>query len=209
MTDNSKSNEPASESTEERQHRLELKRYKIEKWTLFFLFVYVSIAAYQGCQMKKSVDIAHNTFVAANKPSVGINGIIVAYLETGANGKTVLIDAPNERTTNFDFRVEIKNFGTVPADNFVPSWKVLINGIQQRGGTETSKPATIFPGKSIYLTGQAGTENYQAIMTGQSVLELETTVRYEGPGQNYTYCEKDRFGPKVNAFLGLGAVCTQ
>lgn len=211
MTENPKPKETASESPEERQHRLELKRYRVEKWTLFFLFLYVTNAGYQGCEMKKSVDIAHDTFVAANKPSVGVNGISVVFTGIDVNGQRIESKIPNEKTNNMDFSVEIKNFGPVPGDNFLTNWKVFIDGTEQPSTINFERnSSTIFPGKSVYLTGKIGSHDYPAVVGGQKIIELEVTVRYEGPGQKYRYCEKYRYGgPTAIAFLRYGTACVQ
>jgi hypothetical protein len=38
-------------------------------------------------QMRESVKIAHDTFIAANKPSVGVNGISTTYMGIDKTGK--------------------------------------------------------------------------------------------------------------------------
>jgi hypothetical protein len=54
MTEDLKSEVPATNPPEDRQHTLELKRYKVERWTLFFLFLYVTVAIFQWCAMRET-----------------------------------------------------------------------------------------------------------------------------------------------------------
>jgi hypothetical protein len=209
MTENLKPKETSPESPDERQHRLELKRYRVEKWTLFFLFVYVSVAAYQGCEMRESVRIAHDTFIAANKPSVGVNGISIVYTGVGPQGQRIESKVPTQQTNNFSFQVEIKNFGQVSADDFLPTTKVFLDGKEQPGELNfVRQTSTIFPGKSVYFAFGIGSQDYPSIVNGKKILELEVTVHYAGPGKTYNYCEKYRYGaPNINAFFRLGTAC--
>jgi hypothetical protein len=67
MTENLKPDNPAAQSHEDRQHALDRKRYAVEKWTLFFLFLYVTIAGFQWCANKQAADAAKNAADTASK----------------------------------------------------------------------------------------------------------------------------------------------
>lgn len=58
MIEGLKSDDPPALSHEERQYALEQKRYKVEKFTLFFLFLYVTISAFLWCANKKATEAA-------------------------------------------------------------------------------------------------------------------------------------------------------
>jgi hypothetical protein len=111
---------------------------------------------------------------------------------------------------NVRFRVEIKNFGTVAAEDFVSSWKAFIDDIEQSMPEGVpAQPSTIFPGKTVFLVASLGRDNYKSVIIDKTkTLDLEITVSYDGLDKHYVYCEKDRFSAKYNAFQGLGAVCT-
>lgn len=173
--------------------------------------VYTIFSILQWYEMRTSVKIAHAAFLAANKPSVGVSSIGAQHMGIDAAGKPINSPQPSSQTNNFRIAVEVKNFGTVAAENFVPTWRIFLNGVQRntRPLEQGSRPSTIFPGRVVFLTGIVGAENYHAIMAGEKTLDLEVTVRYDGLDKSYAYCERWRYNPPNNAFLGLGAACTQ
>jgi hypothetical protein len=190
---------------------------RLAVWTFIGEIVLVVITIRIACiysdqldQMRESVKIAHDTFVAANKPSVGVNGISPMY-GTKTDGGEAFSSLRTKKTDNLGFRVDVKNFGSVAATNFTAKWIVFLDGVPGKGIGPESGTVVLFPQKSIFFQGYIGSENYQAVVVSATkTLELEVTVSYDGPGpnQNYTYCEKDRFSPTMNAFTNLGAACT-
>jgi hypothetical protein len=160
--------------------------------------VYTIFAALQWTVMREA-------FIAANKPAVGVNGISVGHYDT--SGK-LLENRGLPGAASMVFTIEVKNFGSVSAENFLPDWKVFIDGIEQPNpNPEGRKPGTIFPQKSVFFRGQIGGPDYVAIMTGKEILETEVSVKYEGLGRNYNYCERQRYGPQIDYFFRFGASC--
>jgi hypothetical protein len=204
MTENTKPEEPTAQSHQDRQHALDRKRYTVEKTTLFFLFVYVIFSGYQGCEMKKSVDIAHDTYVAANRPYIGVNTFQLAYF----GEDKILRDRATKDTKAFAFKAEIKNFGPVPGSDFVGSWKGFLNGAEIKGTKIPDNPSILFPSQVAYLTHTVFEPDYTALMNGQKTLAVEITVEYKGPSGTYKYCERHQYAADVNGFINLGA-CTQ
>ena len=70
-----------------------------------------SIYSDQLGQMRESVKIAHDTFVSANKPSVGIHDVKIIYSGRDKKGNAIGSLIPTKETDAFQFFVEIKNFG--------------------------------------------------------------------------------------------------
>src|SRR5438445_1788441 len=67
MTENEIPKNPAVQSPEDRQHALDRKRYTVEKITLFFLFLYVTIAGFQWCEMRKATQATQIAAKAAKE----------------------------------------------------------------------------------------------------------------------------------------------
>jgi hypothetical protein len=56
MSENGKPDNPVAQSHEDPQHSLDRKRYKVEIITALLLFLYVTIAAFQWCEMRRSTE---------------------------------------------------------------------------------------------------------------------------------------------------------
>lgn len=108
------------------------------------------------------------------------------------------------------FRVEIKNFGPVPGLKFHTKSRLTLDGIEGKHEEEGDAiPSTIFPGHSIYLSGNIwNADDYKAIMDNKKLMEIETTIWYDGPpARSYTECEKHWYKPELAAFVELGMSC--
>jgi len=157
-------------------------------------------------QMRESVKIAHETFVSTNRPSVGVNGILPLYVGLNNANQAVYSAVPTKQSTNFVLRVELKNFGSVTAEDFWITWKIFINGVLvPKDNEEMPRHSKIYPGKFVYLPARIGTADTPGISDGTKILELEVTVHNKAPEEDYAYCEKHRYEPSVHAFMNLGA----
>jgi hypothetical protein len=66
---------------ENRQHALDRKRYTVEKITLFFLFVYVSVAAFQGYQARQANKLTQVALQEARQSSAKTNAFTQAPVD--------------------------------------------------------------------------------------------------------------------------------
>lgn len=165
--------------------------------TLVMTSVIATIYFFQLLAMRQTVANIQDNFNAANRPFVGVNGIGVV--------DTATKDAPG----NLIFRVEVKNFGPVSADNYRGESRVWLNGQEVSGGlTVREGPITLFPGKALTRNAIAGTSNYEAIKSGRLKVVLEIKVDYDGPSKHYTYCERFEYNPAIVGFSNLGAGCS-
>jgi hypothetical protein len=179
------------------------------KWGNFVAQILVFLAAsVYGAIAWKQWNIMDKTFVAQNKPTVGINTIQTIYSGRDDKGNIISGMAPTKQMERFVFFAEIKNFGQTSAEGFEPSWALLLNGRDiTKIKADIGHDSIIFPGRSMTVFGFVGPPDYLAVVSGQVILELEITVKYKGPDSNYTYCEKGRFQPEVGTFIMTGASC--
>ena len=164
------------------------------------IFVYT---AFSGWQLK----IARDTFNAANRPYVGINGMAVVYTPSVVTNSEQVNEMPNNETVALSFRVEIKNFGPVPAMEETDDWKVFIDGIEQPKTKVADSPRTVFPGQLLYLSGTIGGGDFQAIQSGGKKLVIDVWEDYTGAAGHYKSCEREQYAPNYRAFFNLGAQC--
>ena len=74
-----------------------------------------------------------------------------------------------------EYLVEVKNFGLISGTNFTAERKSYINGVHLAHDEKVAdRPSIIFPGKSIYFTGQIRGETYRTIMTGENCLSCRS-----------------------------------
>jgi hypothetical protein len=104
MTEIPKPKETAIQSPEDRQHSLERKRFTVEKATLFFLFLYVTIAAFQWCEMRKSTN-------ATTRAWIGLSAFNVGEYHQG-----VPLLGPINPDVPLNTNIVLENFGKTPAD---------------------------------------------------------------------------------------------
>jgi hypothetical protein len=178
------------------------KEYTISIATLIAVIVYSGLTLILVIIGGWNVKIAHDTYVAANRPYIGVNTIQFVYFGDDA----VPRDRPNKDTNQLAFKAEIKNFGAVPGGDFAPTWKVFIGGVRAYNEGIPATPSILFPGQVAYLSANTGNE-YTAIVTGKKELVVEVTIQYSGPSASYQYCEKHQYSPVLNGFMGLGK-CT-
>jgi len=111
-------------------------------------------------------------------------------------------------TNSLSFRTEFKNFGPVPAQNTIISWKVYVGGVQQETtGIPKDHPSTMFPSQVRFLSGHIGDADYPLLMNGTKTLRMEERIDYDGPHGHTTECSEEEFSPTYNGFLNLGSGC--
>ena len=112
-----------------------------------------------------------------------------------------------------DFHAHIKNFGPVPETNYLATWKIFVNGVQQQPHTITGSPmfskrSTIFPTQVGSLFGSSGTQGYSDLKNG-AILVVEVTVEYSGPTGDYKECRREIYSVEEVGFLDLGPTCSE
>jgi hypothetical protein len=141
---------------------------------------------------RDSVEVARHVFETANRPYVGTETVFGVI----DRDKHIL-----------NFTAQVKNSGTVPAENTDIAWEVSLNGIAQPGIGVPSNPSILFPNDHVSLHGGAFNDQFDKIMNGQITLTIVLRASYNGPSnKTYQYCNKHRYEPSINLFMNLG-VC--
>ncbi len=177
------------------------------RWTKIaaaLVFVYTAFSGYQACVSRQTLQVARDTFNAANRPYVGVAGFGISHTKRNAAGEFETVPHQDKDTHWLNITADIKNFGPVPGTNFRSNWNVFMDGIEQKATKTIDKPTTIFPTQVVHLAGQVGSNDYPYIMNGRKILTVEVTVEYDGPAGRYKDCYKGQFGPEVNNFYRLG-----
>jgi hypothetical protein len=159
----------------------------LEGLTLAAVVVYAGLTFWQVWLTRQAVDIARNTFDTVNRPYVGIAG------------NTPIIDSKAKKMA---IRFPIKNFGTVPATDFLAGWKPTLNGKELIVRyDESQQPGILMPGEFTLLSGGIGVEHFDDVMVRLQPFDLEVVATYNGPGNHkYKYCAKLHYLPQVNGF---------
>jgi hypothetical protein len=164
------------------------------------VLLYTLVSAFQ-------LKVARDTFDAANRPYIGVNGIGVEFLQHQVTNAGQISPVPTAETTALAFRVEIKNFGPVPGTNSKLTWRVFLDGIELPQTKVPDSRQTIFPGESVFLTGNTSEVDYAAVQSGGKTLAIDVWVDYFGPSGHYTECQRSQYRPQLAGFFNLGAQC--
>lgn len=191
-----------------RQHETERREDKATSqkqifWTkvaaaLIFAYTFLSY-----CQVK----IAKDTFNAANRPYIGIDRIDMISSKRGDDGKFYPVNQNNPSANAFEFRIFIKNFGPVPGTNYRGEWEAFVGGVANKGKDISFNPTTIFPGQTIYMSGQGSGSYYSDVMLGTKSLVIEVKLEYDGPSGHYKECVKSQYIPELRVFGSIGTGC--
>jgi hypothetical protein len=164
------------------------KQFVVSVVTAIIVFVYTTVAGWQGCLSRQQVKISQEVFDAVNRPYVGLAGNTP---ERNDAAKTLSIKFP------------IKNFGsTIPATNVLVGWKPTLDGQNLNVVYDTPpKPGILMPGEFTLLSGSIDVEHFDDVMVRHQRFDIEVAVTYSGPGdKTYEYCVKLEYLPKVNGF---------
>jgi hypothetical protein len=192
------------DSREDKREQRETWRFRLEIAGAIILFAYTTLAGVQSCEIRNANQISMDIFNAGNRPYLGLSNIDVVHVGTDSSGKEVSGPHPTKDTSRMDFRVNVKNFGTVPARNCKMESIVSIDGKTRPVVKIPDSPSTQFPTQSSGMPGGIGGPIYKAVMSGQSVLEIRLSLYYEWPGHHQAECDIERYDPFVDLFLNLG-----
>jgi hypothetical protein len=70
-----------------------------------------------------------------------------------------------------------------------------------------SKPATLFPGQTVYKQAAIPGPYFDLIMQGKSVLQYQMGITYSSHGKTYTYCDRQQYAEQQGDFMDLGEEC--
>jgi len=173
---------------------------------IVFLIVYTIYTAGIYCANKKAAeaaksaaDTAHDAFIATNRAFVGIDG--------------PRADKNLEKHT-MNITVPIKNFGNIPAYEFLDKWDVLIDGVKQTMEKRIPDgPSILLPGQPTYLTAFLARPTYDALEARTQTLEICIVITYAGPVEKYETRQKIRYAPqfavtgnpRIGMFYNLGS----
>src|SRR5215469_88532 len=168
---------------QKQQRTRESKQYIVSVFTLIGVAIYTSLTFWQGCTLRKQLEVSRDTLNAVNRPYVGT--VVHLSRDTKANILTL----------NFS----LKNFGSIPADNFIADWNPTIDGKRQPGEREVQQgPSVLFPSDSFTFVGTFVGSDLDQIMNHTKILEVEVVANYTGPGgKQYQHCSKHRFWPNT------------
>lgn len=111
-------------------------------------------------------------FEASHRPYIGI-----AELES-----------KKEENNPFALLAYVKNFGNVPAYNFLGNWQLRINGQLADLAPRTDKPQIIAPQALIHIVIYIGAEDFLAIKDGAQT-DLVISLQYEGVTGKRHHCK--------------------
>jgi len=193
-----------SEHREDSAH--ERKKYRIECLTLLAVMLYAGLTFWLLLVNRSQMKIARDTFNAASRPYVGMNGwTFTYYIGDKPFSQANLTPEIFKESTSFAFSAEIRNFGPVPGTNFVDTWKVFLDNEEIKQEAKIPElPGTIFPGQVKNLIGTMRGSDYIAIKDGKKILIAEVTISYNGPAGHYQECTKSQYAPAVANFFDLG-----
>ena len=182
----------------------------------FATIAYAIIAAFQLGEMRhtntltqQALSASDKTYEILNRPYVGIFEVNVAYTMPSdpTHQKTQPMRTSDSDGLLFDFAV--KNFGNVPANDYVLGWDIRIDGVPIPGHSVGS-PSFLFPSDVNHLRAGILGDNYKRVVTdGTSTLEVEVRSDYARGDQHYQYCVRSRFFRARDNFITLGASCSQ
>lgn len=149
--------------------------------------------------------IMHDSFEAANKPSIGVESIALRHVGRDKDGKQIVSEVRTPDTDSLQVTIQVANFGLAVGENYSSYTRGFLNGREQPD-RDPSPPAaeTMFPGKKRLFTGITNGPSYVAVMNGTEILELHISTRYDGPKHHYEHCETARYDRRYNAFTMMG-----
>jgi hypothetical protein len=104
-----------------------------------------------------------------------------------------------------NFRVPIKNFGPVPALNFVDHLRTFIGEQEILIETPVSPIGRMFPTETLDSSGTIESSNYVLVMSRAKRLATEITIEYDWPNGHEKYCTRAEYEPLIDAFEEVGA----
>ena len=138
-------------------------------------------------------------FAASQRPFVGIV-TITPHLHKAGEGLPY---------TELSFEVSYKNSGSIIARDVEIKMNSYVNDKNLEGFGYDAKPTIMFPNSSYARGGSIAGKNFDAVMNGEAVLIIESTVTYKGyVGTIYTCQQIARYEPMYNLFIDLGADCS-
>lgn len=185
------------------------KQVRLVSWLTFAaVVVYAALTAWQGCETRKLVKTAQDTYDAADRPYLGINGITANYVAV-KDGSVVNLGKSSTGAVAVAFTIEIKNFGQVPAENFRNDSDAVLAGKEISGTIPTgTKGGEVFPSESVYFPGHLGPPYYSDVISKKSTLLIRVHLSYSYASKKYEHCEKEIFNPDVGVFESLGVDCS-
>jgi hypothetical protein len=158
-------------------------------------------------EMAKQTKTAQDTFSAVDRPYLGVNGITVRFARRDKSGNIIWEERLSKDDVAFSFTIEIKNFGSVPGEDFWNDSDAVIGGKKIGAQFDAATTGEVFPGQSVFFPGHAGPPYYADIMTKKSILDVRVHFRYSYAGRRYEHCETERFNPELGRFVSLGVNC--
>lgn len=140
-----------------------------------------------GKQAKASTD----TFEEAVRPYIGIEK--VSLQPDGAN------------KTRYNTEAVIKNFGTIPAYNFVLRWRIVRDGQEIPSFYVPDKPSVLNPGGEAFLDGSGDVREYQKVLMDRKTLDLYITWEYSWRNHREKGCAKEEL--TNGGYISLGPIC--
>jgi hypothetical protein len=140
---------------------------------------------------------------SANRPYIGVNGMNSDYFKIDRGGKQQ--PAPPKDAFGMTYGVQIKNFGPIPGENFLPDWRVFMDGIEMKPTVPVARrhPYEFFPTQTTEFRSTLAGPQYQDIIHRRKRMAIKVWVIYDGGGHHET-CTDIQYEPGASAFLPLG-----
>jgi hypothetical protein len=165
-----------------------------------------------GEQVSKTDELARHTNQLAGETNSLVKIAQATYSDTVRPYVGVWNQTPihNVKDRIFTINFDIKNFGTIPATDFLADWRCTIDKHIIPASSEIKQdPGTLFPGDYISKVAAARSRDYDLIVSGREILEFEVVANYKGPNHKYNYCGKFRYVSSIDRFISTGTTgCT-
>jgi hypothetical protein len=198
-----------SEEIKRRYYSDQNKGYAVQKRTFWVLFLTLLALIINAVLIWQANKINKTYTDRAYRPFVGLDGVVAQFTPAQLTDPSQVRTMPDKDTTGLNITVRFKNYGPVPATDCYVKIVELLDGVSmlKHASGEENTPVVIFPGQTLDHTSKIWNDIYFRVQKGQNKLEVQTTIRYNGPSGSDTYCDKEEYTPQLNGFLHTGNEC--
>lgn len=170
------------------------------------VLAYTLLTGLQTWQTRSIVKTAQDTYDATDRPYVGVAGTEIMFV----GEKNKILGEGNihlDEVRSFEYSVNIKNYGVVPAEKFSARMDVRLDGKPAEDRGIADVPGEIFPGQVQSIAGLVPPIVYAPMAKGTSVMQMNVYVKYSYAGKTYADCERAQYSPDLGRFFNLGPKC--
>jgi hypothetical protein len=177
----------------------EKKHYRLAKITLLVGIAYAGLTTWLAVSSQESATAASSAAKAS-----------VASYEATARPYAfpTLIAKVEDKPPNLKVNVVLKNYGTIPAEQVMFDWVVIVNGIAYPAIREVPElPHELPPGETTTMVGQIGIGEAPRVLNGTDKAIVYVTYSYRWRDKQENGCQKYQYYPPAHVFGDIGPVC--